>query len=222
MDKGGQFDSLLLFLMIGSVMWVYLSSIFHEVGNQIGYERWEGTIEYTFMAPVKRIYHLIGNSVYAIFYGIIKTWLVLFFVVLLFRIDMSGANFISGMFILMISAFSFIGLGMIASVVPLMSPEKGSQALHIVNAVIMLVSGIYYEVSVLPMWMQMIAQVSPAKYALEGMRKALIDGSGIKELLVSHIMPLIIMGILFIPIGLYVFEWAEVRAKKLGNLKRNG
>lgn len=223
MDRNGtEFDSLLLFLLIGSVMWVYLSSIFHEIGNQISYERWEGTIEYTFMAPVKRVFHLVGNSLFAIVYGIIKTILVLFFVVLIFRIDMSNANLLGAFVILVVSALSFIGLGMIASIIPLMSPEKGSQALHIVEAVLMLVSGIYYDVSVLPGWMQVLSKFSPATYALEGMRKSLIENYAVQSLTFDYLLPLALMGIIFIPFGLFVFSWAEKRAKKVGNLKRNG
>lgn len=220
--EGTQFDTLMLFLLVGSIMWVYLSSIFHEVGSQIAYERWEGTIEYTFMAPVKRIYHLVGNSLFAVIYGIIKTCLVLLFVVLIFNIDMSNANFLSAAMVLIVSALAFIGLGMIAAVVPLMTPERGAQALHIIEAVLMLVSGIYYEITILPNWMQMVAKISPATYALEAMRMALIDNATITQLSLSHFVPLLIMGIVLIPMGLFIFSLAEKRAKKMGNLKRNG
>lgn len=221
MGSNGQ-DNLMLFLLIGSVMWVYLSSIFHEIGNQISYERWEGTIEFTFMAPVKRIIHLIGNSLFAVLYGIIKTVLVLIFVVLLFQIDMSNANVISAFVVLIISALSLIGLGMMASIIPLISPEKGAQALHIVEACLMLVSGIYYKVDVLPGWMQITSRISPATYSLEGMRLALIDGVGVSELFLTHVMPLFVMGVILIPIGLFVFKYAEQHAKKTGGLKRSG
>lgn len=222
MSMEGDFETLMLFLLIGSIMWVYLSSIFHEIGNQISYERWEGTIEYTFMAPVKRVTHLVGNSLFAMLYGIVKTWLVLIVVVIMFNIDISNANMVSAMGVLIIASLSFIGLGMIVSVVPLMSPEKGSQALHIVEAVLMLVSGIYYQTTVLPGWMQWISQLSPATYALEGMRMAIIDGVGLKEMFITHLLPLIVMGVIFIPFGIIVFNFAEKRAKRLGSLKRNG
>ncbi|MBN1175703.1 ABC transporter permease [Candidatus Woesearchaeota archaeon] len=223
MDPTGQkFDSLLLFLLIGSVMWVYLSSIFNEVGNQIGYERWEGTIEYTFMAPVKRIVHLLGNSTFAVIYGIARTAIVLAFVIMLFAINISNANILAAFVILIVSAFSFIGLGMIASIAPLMSPERGSQALQIFSALMMLVSGIYYEISILPGWMQAISKISPATYALEGMRKALIEGASISSLGLSHLVPLALMGVIFIPLGMFIFSRAEKIAKKKGQLKRNG
>ncbi len=86
----------------------------------------------------------------------------------------------------------------------------------------MLVSGIYYEIDVLPGWMQFISQFSPATYALDGMRQSLIHGSSVGSLAMSHLIPLFVMGFVFVPLGVYVFSKAEKRAKRIGSLKRNG
>ncbi len=42
------------------------------------------------------------------------------------------------------------------------------------------------------------------------------------DLFVSHFLVLLLMGIVFVPLGLYVFSLAEKRAKKIGTLKRSG
>lgn len=78
----------------------------------------------------------------------------------------------------------------------------------------LLVSGVYYEVSVLPGWMQAIATVSPVTYALQGGRAALLDGASVAELW-SSIWSLLIMGAVFVPLG-------ERYAKRTGKLKRSG
>ena len=41
---------LVLYLVVGSLVWRYLSLIFYWITDVIGLERWEGTIEYTFMS----------------------------------------------------------------------------------------------------------------------------------------------------------------------------
>jgi ABC-2 type transport system permease protein len=92
---------------------------------------------------------------------------------------------------------------------------------YIVSSLLLLVSGVYYPVDVLPGWMQAIAVVSPVTYALEGLRQALLEGAGFAELWGS-IWPLLIMGVVFIPLGLYVFHLGERYAKKTGKLKRSG
>ena len=48
---------LILYLMIGTAVWSYLSITFEGVTDLITIERWEGTIEHTFMAPISRFTH---------------------------------------------------------------------------------------------------------------------------------------------------------------------
>src|SRR3954468_16416274 len=53
-----QQDELAMKLLVGAVIWAYLGIIFEVVTETVAWERWEGTIEYTFMAPVSRPVHL--------------------------------------------------------------------------------------------------------------------------------------------------------------------
>ena len=77
------------FLLIGALIWSYLSMIFDILSETVQWERWEGTIEYTFMSPTSRVTHLLGMGVYAIVYGIIRTALVLGVAMLAFDLDLS-------------------------------------------------------------------------------------------------------------------------------------
>ena len=52
-----------IFLMVGALLWNFLRLLFFEVAEAIAWERWEGTIEYTFMAPVHRLTHLVGQCI---------------------------------------------------------------------------------------------------------------------------------------------------------------
>ena len=91
----------------------------------------------------------------------------------------------------------------------------------VLQSVLLLVSGVYYPVSVLPGWMQAISRLSPATYAIDGVRKGLIEGVA-PSAVVGDIWPLIVMGIVFIPVGLWAFGRAERYAKRTGKLKRVG
>lgn len=210
-----------VYLMIGALLWGFLSIIFHEVAECIAWERWEGTIEFTFMAPVKRITYLLGMCVYAVIYGLIRSAIVLVFVSLFFQINLSNINVGATLLIILVSSFSFIGMGLIAAVCPLLHPEKGEQATHIFQALILLISGVYYPISILPGWMQKIAVLSPATYTLRSVRAAILEGKGISELS-GDIYILLVLGILLIPIGYFIFNLGEKYAKKVGKLNRNG
>ncbi len=69
--------------------------------------------------------------------------------------------------------------------------------------------------------MQVAAQFSPVTYGLEGSRDALQDGAGVAQLWES-IRPLLVMGVVFVPLGLFVFHLGESYAKRTGKLKRSG
>ena len=117
----------------------------------------------------------------------------------------------------------FIGFGIATAVLPLLYTEKGMQMSFIVRAVILLVSGVYYPIQILPAWMQPIARISPATYVLEGLRASLLRNQPIWSPEVwSYTWPLIITGIVSIPAGVYIFGIAERYAKRTGRLKRNG
>lgn len=211
----------ILYLIIGALIWGFLSVIFNNISSSIAWERWEGTIEHTFMAPINRITHLGGVSIYSIIYGLIRTVLVLLIAGLFFNISARNANYFGALVVLLASCFSFLGLGLIAAVLPLLSPEKGSQATHILEGLLLLISGIYYPISALPQWLQPLSVISPATYTLQGIRSALLDGASTYSL-IPIIEKEILLALILIPLGLCIFSIAENYAKKVGLLKRNG
>jgi ABC-2 type transport system permease protein len=211
----------ILYLIIGALLWGYLSVLFDEVANSISYERWEGTIEYTFMAPIRRLTHLLGTCLYGVAYGIARTLVVLVAVAVFFRLPLNHANIGAAVVVLLVSSLSFMGLGLIAAVLPLLSTERGTQATHIIQGVILLISGVYYPVTVLPHWIQWLSWLSPATYSLEMARAALLNDAGLGQLWPS-LLKLAAIGILLIPIGLAIFVASERYAMRTGRLKRNG
>jgi ABC-2 type transport system permease protein len=216
---GGQ--PYVFYLLIGAIMWSYLSALFIIVAEAIAWERWEGTLEYTFMAPVHRLTHLIGVCGFATLYGIARIIIMLLLLVWAFHLDLSQANLPAALLALVVGSFAMIGLGLLGAVLPLLSPEKGAQATHIVLAMILLVSGVYYPITVLPEWAQIVAKASPAYWALIAQRRALLDGvpiGGMWEVLGA----LALTGLVSISLGYWCFSLAERYAKRVGLLKRSG
>lgn len=218
-----QVNALTLYLIIGTAVWSYLSVTFDGITDMINIERWEGTIEHTFMAPISRFTHMFGSCWYAVIHGIFYTFVQLLIVASFFNLDLSRANYLTAVFVLMLGSISFIGLGIGASTLPLLFTERGAQMSYIIKAVVLLVSGVYYPVEVLPIWMQAIARISPATYVLNGLRDALQNNAPIWSLTIwASTWPLLISAVVSVPLGLWVFGIAERYAKRTGRLKRNG
>jgi ABC-2 type transport system permease protein len=214
-------DRVTTILLVGAVVWAYLGIIFEILTETVAWERWEGTIEYTFMAPLSRPIHLFGMGAFSIVYGVIRAVLLFGVVALFFDLELGGADFPAALLVLIVASIPFIGIGMMTAVLPLISPEKGTQLGFIAQGILLVVSGVYYPVTVLPEWMQWIAKISPATYALDGMRDAIIEGDGISAM-GDELWPLVLIGLVSIPLGLEVFRRGERYAKRHGKLKRSG
>jgi ABC-2 type transport system permease protein len=173
------------------------------------------------MAPLSRPIHLFGMGAFAIVYGIVRAVLLFGVVALFFSLDLAQADFAAALVVLIVASISFIGIGMMTAVLPLISPEKGTQLGFIAQGLLLVVSGVYYPVEVLPQWMQWISVISPATYALDGMRDAIIDGDGITAM-GDELWPLVVIGLVSVPLGLEVFRRGERYAKRHGKLKRSG
>jgi len=223
---------LTLTLIVGALLWNYLSRLYEEIAMSIAYERWEGTLEYTFMAPVSRAVHLLGVSLFSLLNSIVTSVIVLVGLMLFTSLNLRGANVFGVFVVLAVSTVAFVGLGLFAAVFPVMSAERGAEATHIFQGSLLLVSGVYYPIEVLPAWLQPLSAISPATYTLSACRKLFGVGNsgstaehlaGAPLSAVSHeLLVLALMGAIILPLGLFVFMRVEAWAKKTGKLKRTG
>jgi ABC-2 type transport system permease protein len=216
-----QIDDLVLFLAIGALVWHYLAVVFETVSDMISWERWEGTIEYTFMAPVRRSTHMVGTALFSLVYGLVHTAVVLVIIVLVFHVDMGRADYVSATLVLVVGSLSLVGIGIMGAVLPLLYPERGSQMTHVIQATLVLVSGVYIIPSEMPEPLATISMFSPATYVIEGIRGALIRGDSTLDLW-RTLAGLLVTGLALIPAGVWVFSLGERYAKRTGRLKRTG
>ncbi|MBV9578956.1 MAG: ABC transporter permease [Chloroflexi bacterium] len=220
---GQQVDThyFVLYLLIGTTMWSYLSAVFDVVAETIAWERWEGTIEYTLMAPVRRSLHLIGTCLYAVTYSVVRALLIFAVVALIFGVSLTNANVATVFVVVAVGSLSVIGLAIVAAVLPLLFTERGAQMTFVIHSGLLLISGVYAPVDVLPGWLQALSLISPMTYVLRSVRAGLLEGAP-PSAVVGDLVILLVMGAVLIPGGLLIFRTAERYARRTGRLKRSG
>ena len=219
--SASRISQLTLFLLIGTLVWAYLSAVLDDMSLVITWERWEGTIEHTLMAPVPRAVHLIGMSAFGVMHAILRTLLILACSLPFFHVSWAHASWPAAAAVVLVGSVSLVGLGILTGILPMLYPERGEQMSFMVQAAVLLVSGVYYGVDVLPGWLQAVARVSPATYILRGIRSAAIDGRGLTGQ-AGTLALLAVFGAVMVPLSLYAFAVAERWAKHTGRLKRQG
>ena len=160
-------------------------------------------------------------AAFAVLYGLVRATILFFAVVAFIGIHLPHAHYGAALALLAIASLSFMGIGIMTSVLPLISPEKGAQLGFVAQGMLLVVSGVYYPIEVLPGWMQGAGRVSPATYVLEGMRATVLNGTSTGQL-GMYLLPMAIIGALTIPMGMGVFTIVERYAKRTGRLKRSG
>jgi ABC-2 type transport system permease protein len=142
-------------------------------------------------------------------------------VAVMFNINLSGANPLTAVVVVLVGSVSVIGLAIVAGVLPLLFTERGAQMTFVIHSSLLLISGVYAPVDVLPGWLQVLAPLSPMTYVLRSVRAGLLDGAP-PMAVVGDLAVLAVMGLILVPGGLLVFRAAERYAKRTGRLKRSG
>lgn len=218
---GRRADDLVLFLLIGTLVWAYLSAILDDISLVITWERWEGTIEHTLMAPVPRVAHLVGTAVFGVLHALVRTAAIMALAIPFFAVGLGHANWPAAAVVLVVGSAALIGIGILAGVLPLLYPERGEQMSFMVQSVVLLISGVYYSINTLPPWLRVASYASPATYLLRSVRAALINGTGVGGL-AGDLAIMVGFAVVLIPGSIAVFSAAERWAKKTGRLKRQG
>jgi len=131
------------------------------------------------------------------------------------------SDWLAAAVVIAVGSVSVAGLGILTGVLPLLYPERGSQMSFMLQAVVLLISGVYYSVDVLPGWLRVFSHILPATYFLDGIRGAIIDGKGVDDM-IGTLATLVLFGIVLVPGSIAVFAVAERWARKTGQLKRQG
>ena len=124
--------------------------------------------------------------------------------------------------LLAVASVSFVGVGMVTAILPLVSPEKGAQLGFIAQGLLLVVSGVYYPVDVMPGWMQWLADDLAGHLRAARHPRRVLDGAGLGDVW-GDLWPLLAARARSRSrSGSRVFRAGERYAKRNGKLKRSG
>ncbi len=206
-----------VFLMIGSGVWMISWLILESIGTSLRDEQIKGTLEQNFLAPINRFLLLVGTALSQIvitslmFAGIIVASVLL--------LEPRGApGLILAFGILMIGLLPLFGLGFVFAglVVRFKEPYAFTQAMNVLFAV---VTGTFYNVTVLPAWVRYVSAAVPMTIVIQDMRLAV---ESINQLIgaFGSIFVLLTMGVVYPFLGYSLFKQFERRAKVSGDLSK--
>ena len=198
---GSTFD----FVAPGFIALNVMASGLTALGVALARERESGTLDGILMSPISRISIILGKTISHSIRNILQGGVTIIIAVLLFGITIRG-NPILIAFILIIGTVSFLGFGIVATAVT-KEQESAQLVLGLIQFPMMFLSGVLFPIEQMPSLLQTVSKILPLTYAVEALRKVMILGAGIEDVILPLTI-LIILGTITMILGVPLFEKA--------------
>lgn len=206
-------EAMVSFLIVGAIALTILQVAQIDVAYVLLFDMWSKSIKNTFITPV-RSYHLIFG---ALLFGVVRGTFV-FAILVLVSNYLFGFRFLDGgilpVLVFLAGVFSVAAvIGITVCISILTFGQKADVAAWSLSGLILLISGIYYPVEVLPPFLQLLARAIPLTYFLEYYRSIFIPG--------PHNLAMgTALAALYLAVGLILFDRSIERARRTGILLR--
>ncbi len=196
---------------------------------------WNGTMDLYLLSPLSLITPIIGIMYRSVLDDYPRVLLAFFFGVLFFGARFVFVQPLSIIVVIILLGIATFGIGMIsASSFFLLNLKVGTEPVKFIfqDIIIALAAGYFYPITVLPYSLQILSSILPHTYALDALRRLMIphgnlsvpalplqkifDISPIK----LDIIVLLLMSVVFIYLGFFLYVLGVERARRNGTLTR--
>jgi ABC-2 type transport system permease protein len=213
---GGVNVTYLEFAAVGMLLGAFIQFGMQNVAAAVRNEQLQGTLESLLVTPTAPHTIQLGSVSFLFLYIPIRIVLLLGVIALAFGLDFDPSGVLPAL-VLLLAFMPFVwGLG-VASAAAIVTFKRGAGLLAMGTLVVAFVSGLYFPIELLPGWLTAIAEQNPIALAVEGMREALLGGTGWSELAptLGLLLPLSLAAL---ALGLFAFRLALARERRLGTV----
>ena len=206
-----------VYLIIGAGVWMISWIVLEGIGTSLRDEQIKGTLEQNFLAPINRFFLLIGTALAQILITLFIFSSVIAATVLIL-VPGSALGLLEALAVLLVGLIPLFGIGFVfaALVVRFKEPYAFTQVANVLFGV---VTGTFYSVTVLPVWVQTISSSVPQTLVVADMR-LIIESSANLFGAIGTILILLVMAVVYPFLGYSFFKLFEKRAKVHGDLSK--
>jgi ABC-2 type transport system permease protein len=213
---GGEPTTYLAFAAVGIAISAFLTLALGRVSAGIQQEQLAGTLESLLMTPTSPATVQLGAVFYDLIYVPLRTAIFLVVIAVAFGLDFHANGVVPALVVLVVFIPFVWGLGVAAAGATL-TFRRGAGAVGLGMTVLVLFSGAYYPLDLLPNWIASLAELNPITIAVNGMREPLLGGTGWDGVgkAVAVLLPLAFVSLV---LGAVAFRSALRRERRRGTL----
>jgi len=207
------------FIVIGAVLNSYVNTLLYGMGENIRREAYQGTLDYVLAAPCNKAYVLIGKALSESVSSTIFAASQLTISVLLFGMSITLGVMLPVFFIVILLMLGLYGMSLILAAFSLMYKQSYDLS-QTIGYVFYIFAPVRYPVESLPTWAQIFGKLIPLTYALIIVRSFMLLGTNFSTVYLE-VLALLIIDIVLLLAGFYLFSWMEEKTKKSGTISHH-
>jgi ABC-2 type transport system permease protein len=208
--RGSSVDTM-LFILVGVIVWDVYAAAERSTSFGLVLDIWNNSLKHTFTGISSFLGFVIGSMLFAVF-SVISISLIMGILAFVFF----GFNLLNAGLLLanLFSVFIFAAsIGFLVNALMLTKGEKFMSLIWIVPGIIMLFSGIYYPIDILPGPVQAISLTVPSTHSLISLRA----GFGFSpELAIPEFLIGLGLSAAYFSVSVIIMKWAMYRTKVNG------
>ena len=204
------------YVLLSTAFFSYVGVGLGSFSRRIRSEQMLGTLEAILLTPTRVSTILISLTLWNFLFATLNVIIYIVFGIFLFKINFSNINLLSTLVILLLTITSFSSLGILSASF-IMVFKRGNPVGWIFNGTGGLIGGVFFPVTILPVWLQFLAKFYPITYAIRAIELAVYRGASLTQLS-KDIGFLFLFSCILLPLGFVSFKYALKKARRNGSL----
>lgn len=205
----------LVFIILGSALFIFVSTAIWGIGNSIRREQMMGTLESLWVAPASKMTIFMGIAIFDGLFSAYVAFMQLLLSSLLLPVNLLVPQALVAVLITFLLMFALYGMGFMFTGLVLIYKEI-EDFTNLITQTIRMMTPVSYPLSVLPAPVAFLALFIPLTYALEAIRGYM--GVGATHSLGYYVLVLLAFDVAFIATGGRLFHYADTRARRRGEI----
>ena len=204
------------YVLLSMAFFSYIGVGLGSFSSRIRSEQIQGTLEALLLTPTKISIILLSLALWNLCFATLNVVIYILAGIFLFNINFTNVNLLSTLVILILTITSFSGLGILSASF-IMVFKRGNPVGWVINSLQGLIGGVYFPITVMPVWLQFLARFFPITYAIRAIELAVYRGFGLSQL-GEEIGFLLLFSCLLLPLSFASFKYALKKARQQGSL----
>ncbi len=209
-----QTENYIVFIAIGAILNSYVLTALWGLGESMRREAYQGTLDYLLASPCNKAFILIGKALSESISSTMFATTQILVCILFFGMKITLGAIMPLLFIIILLITGLYGVALMLAALSLRYKQAHDIA-HVLDYVFYIFAPVRYPVKSLPSFGQVISYALPLTYALIAWRSIILQNV---FTIYWEVLCLLVMDVLLILLGFYLFNRMEKSTKKSGTI----